>query len=138
MRVRLTLVLGCLLVALAVSLRAAAPAAAPPAAPSGQAPAFVVPDGLEVTVWAKTPQLANPTNIDVDARGRVWVTEAVNYRGKQQGGMTRPGGDRVVILEDTDNDGTCDSSKTFVEDADLVSPLGIAVIGDKVYVSCSP
>ena len=23
----------------------------------------------------------NPTNIDVDARGRVWVAEAVNYRG---------------------------------------------------------
>ena len=22
----------------------------------------------------------NPTNIDVDARGRVWVAEAVNYR----------------------------------------------------------
>ena len=40
----------------------------------GQAPthvpadAFDVPDGLEVTVWAKAPLLQNPTNMDVDHR----------------------------------------------------------------------
>ena len=43
-----------------------------------------------------------------------------------------------MILEDTDQDGKADISKVFVEDEDLVSPLGIAVIGDKVIVSCSP
>jgi hypothetical protein len=37
-----------------------------------------------------------------------------------------------MILEDTDQDGKADVSKVFVEDKDLVSPLGIAVIGDKV------
>lgn len=42
------------------------------------APDFVLPDGLEAKVWASTPQLYNPTNIDVDARGRIWVTEGVN------------------------------------------------------------
>ena len=50
----------------------------------------------------------NPTNIDVDARGRVWVAEAVNYRGLQQREaepLTHAGGDRIVILEDTDGDG---------------------------------
>ncbi len=41
---------------------------------------FEVPKGLEVTLWAETPQLYNPTAIDVDERGRVWVTEAVNHR----------------------------------------------------------
>jgi putative membrane-bound dehydrogenase-like protein len=43
-----------------------------------------------------------------------------------------------MILEDTDNDGRADKSKVFVEDKDLVSPVGIAVIGNKVIVSCSP
>src|SRR5690606_26647903 len=47
-------------------------------------------------------------------------------------------GDRVVILEDTDGDGVADSSKVFVQDEDLRAPLGIAVIGNQVIVSCAP
>ncbi|MFT5285747.1 MAG: putative membrane-bound dehydrogenase-like protein [Planctomycetota bacterium] len=101
---------------------------------------FVLPEGLSATLWADSPQLFNPTAMDVDARGRVWVTEAVNYRkwNGRNPGLDHPDGDRVVILEDTTSDGVCDSSKVFVQDVDLTSPLGIAVIGDKVYVSCSP
>ena len=41
---------------------------------------FTVPKNLEVTLWAQSPQLRQPSNIDVDAQGRVWVTEAMNYR----------------------------------------------------------
>jgi hypothetical protein len=37
-------------------------------------------NGLEVQTMATEPMLQNPTNIDVDDRGRVWVTEAYNYR----------------------------------------------------------
>src|SRR4051812_25310450 len=33
-------------------------------------------EGLEVHAMATEPMLKNPTNIDVDDRGRVWVTEA--------------------------------------------------------------
>jgi putative membrane-bound dehydrogenase-like protein len=101
---------------------------------------FALPEGLAVTQWAETPQVYNPTAMDVDAQGRVWVTEAVNYRQWQgrNPGLHRPEGDRVVILEDTDGDGVCDSSKVFVQEKDLVAPLGIAVLGDKVIVSCSP
>src|SRR5687768_9805888 len=39
-----------------------------------------VADGLEVQAMATEPLLKNPTNIDVDERGRIWVTEAYNYR----------------------------------------------------------
>jgi len=101
---------------------------------------FDVPDGFEVRVWARTPQLLNPTNIDVDARGRIFVAEGVNYREtwKKQNALKHPDGDRIMILEDTDGDGAADSSKVFVQDKDLLAPLGVAVIGDKVVVSCSP
>ena len=101
---------------------------------------FAVPDGLAVTLWAESPQLFNPTAMDVDERGRIWVTEAVNYRtwnGRNPGRRHR-GGDRVVILEDTDGDGVCDSTKVFAQDEDLVAPLGICVLGRRVLVSCSP
>jgi putative membrane-bound dehydrogenase-like protein len=95
---------------------------------------FELAEGLEATVWSTEPMLVNPTNIDIDARGRVWVAEGANYRST----MTRPEGDRIVILEDTDHDGKADSQKVFVQDRSLSSPLGIAVIGNKVYVSLSP
>ena len=102
---------------------------------------FALPEGLEARVWAESPQFFNPTNIDVDARGRIWVTEAVNYRRFRNGSddyLHHRAGDRVVILEDSTGDGVCDKSKVFVQDADLLSPLGIAVIGNRVIVSCSP
>ena len=100
-----------------------------------------VAEGLKATLWAESPQLYNPTNIDVDRRGRVWVVEAVNYRSfnnPDSSRRSRGQGERVVILEDTDNDGVADTSKVFVEDEDLISPMGIAVIGNKVVVSASP
>ncbi len=107
----------------------------------GLAADFELPEGLEVTLWAETPQLYNPTAIDVDAKGRVWVTEAVNYRrwDGRNPGYTRAGGDRVVILEDSDRDERCDSSRVFVQDPELVAPLGILVRDESsAYVSCSP
>ena len=100
-----------------------------------------LPDDLEATLWAESPMLYNPTNMDVDYKGRVWVTEAVNYRNYNNDSahfLHHPKGDRVLILEDTDQDGKADKSTVFVEDNDLVSPVGIAVIGNKVIVSCSP
>ncbi|MBA2354379.1 MAG: HEAT repeat domain-containing protein, partial [Acidobacteria bacterium] len=83
----------------------------------------------------------NPSNIDVDARGRVWVAEAVNYRDfntAKQDPRTHLAGDRIVILSDDDGDGRADTSKVFVQDTDLRAPLGLAVIGNRVIVSASP
>ena len=37
-------------------------------------------EGLEATLFASEPIIGNPTNIDVDSRGRVWMCEAFNYR----------------------------------------------------------
>jgi putative membrane-bound dehydrogenase-like protein len=100
-----------------------------------------VPQGLQVTLWAASPMLNNPTNMDVDHKGRIWITEAVNYRNYRNNDsffLHRKKGDRIVIIEDTDHDGIADSSKVFVQDTNLISPIGIAVLGNKVFVSCSP
>lgn len=100
-----------------------------------------LPDDLEATLWAESPMFYNPTNMDVDSRGRIWVTEAVNYRNYNNDSASflhHTQGDRIIILEDTDHDGKADLSKVFVQDRDLLSPVGIAVIGNKIVVSCSP
>jgi putative membrane-bound dehydrogenase-like protein len=96
---------------------------------------FNVPEGLEVTVWAHTPQLRNPTNMDIDRDGRIWVAEGVNYR--RHAGRD-PLGDRITVVEDTDGDGVADSSHTFVQEPILGAPLGIAVIDNQIVVSNSP
>ena len=100
---------------------------------------FSVAEGLEVSLFASEPMLRNPTDIDVDAKGRVWAVEGVNYRSSfQPWGILDPKGDRIVILEDTNHDGTADVAKTFYQDPSLHAPLGICVLGNKVIVSLSP
>jgi len=83
--------------------------------------------------------IINPTNIEVDPRGRVWATECTNYRKYME---QRPEGDRVVILEDTNGDGVADKEKTFFQSKELTNPLGICVLpqakGTKVIVSAAP
>jgi putative membrane-bound dehydrogenase-like protein len=96
---------------------------------------FKVADGLEITLWAATPLLHNPTNIDIDRDGRIWVAEGVRYRSHY---ARQPAGDRIVVLEDTDGDGKADKSHTFVQEPMLIAPLGIAVIDNKIVVSQPP
>jgi putative membrane-bound dehydrogenase-like protein len=96
-------------------------------------------DGLEATLFASEPMIGNPTNIDIDFKGRVWMCEAFNYRPKlNPDNPTKDEGDRIVILEDTDGDGKADSTKVFYQGTDVNAALGIAVLGNKVIVSCSP
>jgi putative membrane-bound dehydrogenase-like protein len=124
-------------IAVACPLVRAAESEWKPSKPPGQvAPMkFHVPEGLEVTVWGSTPQLFNPTNFDVDAAGRIWVAEGVNYRGHAG---RRPEGDRIVVLEDKNGDGKADDSHTFVQEKGLISPLGVAVFDNRVVVSQPP
>ena len=117
---------------------APAPAATPRPAPEPvQIPLdlFKVPDGFEVTLWAATPLLHNPTNMDIDRDGRIWVAEGVRYRSHY---ARQPEGDRIVVLQDTDGDGKADSTHTFVQEPNLIAPLGIAVIDNKIVVSQPP
>jgi putative membrane-bound dehydrogenase-like protein len=90
---------------------------------------------LEATLFASEPQITNPTNLDIDARGRVWICDVMNYRGNNG---KRPEGDRILILEDTDNDGKADKVTTFYQGRDVDTAMGICVLGDKVIVSATP
>jgi hypothetical protein len=79
--------------------------------PRAQTDRFSLPDGLEITLWAESPMFFNPTNIDIDVRGRVWVAEAVNYRDfntAKQSPLTHQAGDRILILTDANGDGRAD------------------------------
>ncbi|HKI33308.1 MAG TPA: PVC-type heme-binding CxxCH protein [Gemmataceae bacterium] len=129
-----------------VALLFAVPSAASAqVAPDKVLPTFKVVDGLQLELFAAEPMLINPTSMDIDHKGRVWVCEAVNYRNKMhKKPLNRPEGDRIVILEDTDGDGKADTSTVFYQGPELYGPLGIAVAKDptgpgyKVFVCQSP
>ena len=101
--------------------------------------AMTTPAGVAATLFAAEPMVVNPADMDVDARGRVWVTEGANYRSSfQKWGVLRTGGDRIQILEDTDGDGVADQAKTFYQDLSVNAALGICVLGNRVIVSSAP
>jgi putative membrane-bound dehydrogenase-like protein len=107
---------------------------------------FKVSEGLEISLWASEPLFVNPTCMDIDHKGRVWVCESVNYRDRLRGRkkLRRPEGDRILILEDSKGTGKADKVTVFYQSPDTLAPLGIAVAPDpdgpgcKVYVCQSP
>lgn len=95
--------------------------------------------GLEMNLFASEPMIANPTNMAVDAKGRVWICEGRNYRlFANPDNPYDKKGDRIVILEDTNHDGVADTAKVFYQGEDINAAMGIVVLGNKVIVSVSP
>jgi putative membrane-bound dehydrogenase-like protein len=101
---------------------------------------LILDESLKISLVASEPAITNPTDIDVDARGRVWLCEGYNYRPDQNNANDKlnPLGDRIMILEDADGDGKAEKSKVFYQGNDVNAALGILVLGNKVIVSCSP
>ncbi|VTR96114.1 membrane-bound dehydrogenase domain protein : Uncharacterized protein OS=Planctomyces maris DSM 8797 GN=PM8797T_07447 PE=4 SV=1: GSDH: Cytochrom_C [Gemmata massiliana] len=123
----------------------AQPKGAGPLPPEKALAALKVADGFQVELFAAEPMLINPTSIDVDHKGRVWVAEAVNYRRKNFGRpIIRKEGDRIVVLVDAKGEGKATEAKTFYQGEELYGPLGVCVApyadgkGQRVFVCQSP
>ena len=82
--------------------------------------------GLEVTLFCSEPRMTNPTNIDIDPQGRVWVCDVQNYRGHN--GL-RQAGDRILVMQDTAGNGRADRVTTFYQGRDVDSAMGVCVLG---------
>src|SRR6266403_1493225 len=118
---------------------AANPAGFGPEAARAAMTNFTISEGLQLSLFASEPMVRNPTDIDVDAQGRVWITEGVNYRSSfQKWGVLQREGDRIVVLADTNGDGIADKETVFYQDPSINAALGICVLGNKVIVSSSP
>jgi len=88
--------------------------------------------GMELSLFAAEPMITNPSAIDVDTHGRVWVAEIEWYRSEAKD----PPADKIKVLEDTDGDGQADRVTVFADG--LFCPMSVCVAGDKVYVATSP
>lgn len=104
----------------------------PPRTPAEAIARMKVPEGFRVELVASEPDLVNPVAMAFDERGRIWVTESVEYPRQAPG----PGRDRIKILEDTDGDGKADRFTIFAEGLNI--PSGIAIGNGGVWVANSP
>jgi putative membrane-bound dehydrogenase-like protein len=115
------------------------PAGVGPQAAAASVKGFTVAPGLEVSLFASEPMVRNPTDMDIDERGRIWVAEGVNYRSTfQKWGVLQPAGDRIVILEPPAQPGGPVKETVFYQDPSINTALGVCVLGNKVIVSDSP
>jgi putative heme-binding domain-containing protein len=93
---------------------------------------MMLPDGFHVELVAAEPEIVNPVAMTFDERGRVWITESVEYPREAAG----PGRDRIKVLEDTDGDGRADRFTIFAEGFNI--PSGIAVGYGGVWLANAP
>src|SRR5438270_3417489 len=93
---------------------------------------FVVAPGFEVTLWAADPILAKPIQMNFDPQGRLWVASSEVYPQIQPGQVAD---DKVVILEDTDDDGKADKTTIFADK--LLIPTGVEPGDGGAYVANS-
>jgi len=93
-----------------------------------------VPEGYKLELFASEkefPDLANPVQMSFDNKGRLWVGVMPTYPHYKPGD-NKPN-DKLIILEDTDNDGKADKQTTFVDDLHLT--IGFELAPEGVYVS---
>ncbi|MCO5237102.1 MAG: HEAT repeat domain-containing protein [Chitinophagaceae bacterium] len=93
-----------------------------------------VPEGYKIELFASEqefPELAKPMQMSFDNKGRLWVATMPSYPHYKPGDA-KPD-DKIIILEDTDNDGKADKLTVFADHLHL--PVGFEIAPEGVYVS---
>ncbi len=97
---------------------------------------FDLADGFEIDLVVSEeefPEMVNPVALEIDARGRLWVTTNPSYPQYLPG---TPPDDKILIYEDTNGDGKADKQTVFADQLHL--PIGIALGDGGAYVSQQP
>ena len=101
--------------------------------PAAELANFDLMEGYQANLFASEPMFANPIHMMWDSRGRLWVACSWAYPQLKPG---EEANDKIIILEDTDNDGKADKSTVFADG--LYLPTGIELANGGCYVAQSP
>lgn len=96
---------------------------------------MMVPDGFNVTLFASEPDINQPIALATDDRGRLWVAENYTY-AQRETNFDDTMRDRVVILEDEDDDGKFDKRTEFWDQGRRLTSVEIGYGG--VWVLDAP
>jgi putative heme-binding domain-containing protein len=75
-------------------------------------PEFEVAPGFEVNLFAESPLLAKPTQMNFDPQGRLWIASSAVYPQIEPG---QQADDKILVLEDTNGDGFAEKSTVFAD-----------------------
>ncbi|MGV3774641.1 MAG: PVC-type heme-binding CxxCH protein [Verrucomicrobiales bacterium] len=104
----------------------------PPPSKPQPLPEFQHDPNLEITLFAENPELAKPIHMNFDPQGRLWVASSSVYPQIMPG---QEANDKILVLEDTDNDGKADKSTVFADG--LLIPTGVEFGNGGAYVANS-
>src|SRR5439155_20540747 len=95
-----------------------------PRTPEEERKSFHLPPGFAVELVAAEPAIIKPIQMNFDDRGRLWVTQSIEYPFAAP--KDRKPRDTIKILEDTDGDGGADKITTFAGGLNI--PIGVLPI----------
>lgn len=105
-----------------------------PLTPAEQHKTFRLPPGFEIQLVAAEPDIQKPMNLAFDAKGRLWVTDTIEYpHAAPEGVVPR---DSVKVLEDFGEDGRAKKITTFADELNI--PLGVLPTRDGALVYAIP
>jgi mono/diheme cytochrome c family protein/glucose/arabinose dehydrogenase len=110
--------------------------ASPPLTPDAAMKTFHLPPGYRLDLVVSEPMIQDPVAIDWDPDGRLWVVEMPGYMIDIQAVRELEPLGRIVVLEDTNNDGKMDKRTVFAEG--LVLARAIKVLDRGVLVGEPP
>ncbi len=113
----------------------------PPKSPEEALKTFKMREGFAIDLMASEPVVEQPLYLSWDSRGRLWVTlyrqyqfpaglkilkydqhlRAVFDKVPEPPPHGVKGADKIIVLEDTDGDGTLDSHKTVIEGLNIAT-----------------
>ncbi|MBF9255777.1 c-type cytochrome [Pontibacter sp. 172403-2] len=111
-------------------------ASSPVVSPEASLKLMQVADGFNVKLVAAEPLVSTPVALTFDYDARMWVVEMDGYMPDTAGtGEGIPSG-KIVILEDTNQDGVADKREVFLDS--LVLPRAICLIDNGILVAEPP
>lgn len=92
-------------------------------APSEEIKQFHLPPGFEIQLIVADPEIGQPTNINFDSAGRLWINSTLEYPYPSKEGKPR---DATRYMTDTDGDGVPDKIHVYADGLNI--PMGVAKV----------
>ena len=94
---------------------------------------FKLPKGYHLELVASEPMIHEPVAVAWDGNARMYVAELNTYMQDVEGSGEHEATSRVMLLEDTNNDGVMDKSSVFIDK--MLLPRMILCVGHELLVN---